>query len=35
MWRAVATSVPLLRPQWIASFLAMTDLGRNDRVEAQ
>jgi hypothetical protein len=27
--------VPLLRPQWIASFLAMTDLGRNDRVEAQ
>jgi hypothetical protein len=27
--------VPVLRPQWIASFLAMTDLGRDDRVEAQ
>jgi hypothetical protein len=32
---AVAIHVPVPRPQWIASFLAMTEQGRNDRLGAQ
>jgi hypothetical protein len=32
---AVAIYVPVPRPQWIASFLAMTKWGRNDEVGAQ
>jgi hypothetical protein len=32
---AVAIHVPVPKPQWIASFLAMTKWGRNDKVGAQ
>ena len=32
---AVAIHVPVPRPQWIASFLAMTRQGRNDGAQAQ
>ena len=32
---AVAIHVPVPRPQWIASFLAMTGPGRNDRTGPQ
>ena len=32
---AVAIHVPVLAPQWIASFLAMTGRGRNDTAGTQ